>query len=195
MNTITTKITKEFSWADASPLTLKVGDEITTTLKDGREAVFVVLDTGVIGLKNCLDRHYMNKEWTNAGGWQASDMRAWLNSEVFALLPDDLQAIIKPRKLGWNDNTFEDMLWLFSEVEIFGEHDWTEKEPDRGKQFKYFMDPANRVKCDETGDPCWWWERSPFASDSNAFCCVDSVGGAGSSIASYSRGVCFGFYI
>lgn len=41
-----------FDWAN--PGTLKVGDEIAETLKDGREVVFVVMDDGVIGLKNLL---------------------------------------------------------------------------------------------------------------------------------------------
>ena len=47
MATITTKETRAFNWAN--PGTLKVGDEIVETLKDGREVVFVVMDDGVIG--------------------------------------------------------------------------------------------------------------------------------------------------
>ena len=65
MATITTKETRAFNWAN--PGTLKVGDEIVETLKDGREVVFVVMDDGVIGLKNLLGCHRMNKEWTNEG--------------------------------------------------------------------------------------------------------------------------------
>lgn len=52
MATITTKETRAFNWAN--PGTLKVGDEIVETLKDSREVVFVVMDDGVIGLKNLL---------------------------------------------------------------------------------------------------------------------------------------------
>lgn len=191
MATITTKETRNFTWEDLERGTVKVGDEITETLKDGREVVFVVMDDGVIGLKNCLGEHYMNKKWTNKGGWLASDMRRYLNEEIFALLPDALQAVIRPRTFG----TEQDNLWLFSEVEIFGEHDWTEKDPDRGEQLEYFKTPANRVKCDEDGDPTWWWERSPYASNSINFCYVSSNGYANNYYASNSRGVCFGFYI
>ena len=155
MATITTKETRAFNWAN--PGTLKVGDEIVETLKDGREVVFVVMDDGVIGLKNLLGYHRMNKEWTNEGGWLACDMRRYLNEEVIALLPDALIAAIKPRKFGKE----EDKLWLFSEMEVFGEHDWTENDPDRGFQFEYFKDRRNRIKVDEDGDAYWWWERSP----------------------------------
>lgn len=37
-------------------------------------------------------------------------------------------------------------------MEVFGEHDWTEKDPDRGFQFEYFKDRRNRIKVDEDGD-------------------------------------------
>lgn len=189
MATITTKETCAFNWGN--PGALKVGDEIAETLKDGREVVFVVMDEGVIGLKNLLGRHCMNKEWTNKGGWLACDMRRWLNSEVLALLPDELLSVIKPRKFGDE----EDRLWLFSEMEVFGDHDWVENDPDRGFQFEYFKNPANRVKLDEYGDASFWWGRSPFASGSASFCIVNSNGSADGHYASGSRGVCFGFYI
>ena len=160
MATITTKETRAFNWAN--PGTLKVGDEIVETLKDSREVVFVVMDGGVIGLKNLLGYHRMNKDWTNEGGWLACDMRRYLNEEVIALLPDALIAAIKPRKFGEE----EDKLWLFSEMEVFGEHDWTENDPDRGFQFEYFKDRRNRIKVDEDGDASWWWGRSPNGSNS-----------------------------
>ena len=169
MATITTKETRMFDWRN--PGVLKVGDEITETLEDGREVVFVVMDYGVIGLKGLLGWHQMNKTWTNKGGWLASDMRRYLNEEVIELLPDDLLAAIKPRKFGDE----EDRLWLFSEVEIFGEHIWGAGD-EGDKQLEYFKNPVNRVKFDEDGDANWWWERSPNASHSNSFCYVNSDG-------------------
>ena len=196
MATITKKTTTDFSWADFDRSALRVGDEISEVLKNGEEVIFVVMDEGVIGLKNCLrEEHRMNNDWTNKGGWEATEMRRYLNEEVFAVLPDELQAIIKPRTLGSGKHTFEDKLWLFSEVEIFGEQDWTEKEPDRGTQLEYFKDRRNRIKLDADGDATWWWERSPFGSNGTYFCRVNSNGNAVYSHASYSWGVCFGFYI
>lgn len=196
MTTITKKTTTDFSWAAFDRSALRVGDEISEVLKNGEEVIFVVMDEGVIGLKNCLRKeHRMNNDWTNKGGWEATEMRRYLNEDVFAVLPDELQAIIKPRTLGSGEHTFEDKLWLFSEVEIFGEQDWTEKEPDRGTQFEYFKNPSNRVKLDADGDATWWWERSPYASNSAHFCGVNSSGNANSNNASNSGGVCFGFYI
>lgn len=191
MATITIKETHDFTWAYFDRSMLKVGDEITETLKDGREVVFVVMDDGVIGLKNCLGAHCMNETWTNEGGWPACDMRRYLNTEIFALLPDELQAAIKPRLIqGAYDN-----LWLFSEMEVFGEHDWAEKDEDPGEQLEYYKTPANRVKFDKDGSTSWWWERSPYASSSTNFCYVHSIGNASTNGASTSLGVCFGFCI
>lgn len=186
MATITTKETREFNWAN--PGVLKVGDEISEVLKNGEEVIFVIMDNGVIGLKNCLRKeHRMINDWTDKGGWEATEMRRYLNEEAFAVLPDELQAIIKPRTLGRGKHTFTDKLWLFSEAEIFGEQDWTKKEPDRGKQFEYFKDRRNRIKLNADGDTTSWWLRSPYVSNSYNFCYVSDAG--------YTGGVCFGFYI
>ena len=129
---------------------LKVGDEISDTLKTGEEVVFVVVGMDVyqpgdviFGLKDCLKTPYrMNATWTNEGGWAASAMRRYLNEEIFEQLPDDLRAIIKPRAI---QDGF-DSLWLFSEMEVFGDEDWTEKDVDRGVQMPYFKRRGNRVK-------------------------------------------------
>ena len=40
----------------------------------------------------------------------------------------------------------------------------------------------------------WWWERSPYGSNSYSFCDVNSSGDASSSYAVSTNGVCFGFH-
>ena len=180
---------------------LHVGDEIAETLTTGEQVVFVVAGIGVyaenqviFSLKNCLAEEYrMNEDWTNKGGWPACDMRRHLAEDVFPVLPDDLKAVITPRKLTTDDGEAEDNIWLFSEYEVFGE-DWCDKDPG-DKPIPYYQTPANRVKCDADGDTTWWWERSPYAGYSTFFCGVASGGVAGNTNASYSSGVCFGFCI
>ena len=137
--------------------------------------MFVVMDDGVIGLKNLLGYHHMNEDWTNEGGWLACDMRRYLNEEVIALLPDALIAAIKPRKFGEE----EDKLWLFSEMEVFGDHDWTENDHDRGFQFEYFKDRRNRIKCNRKGgSPDWYWTASVGSGTSTNCVHVDGSGGS-----------------
>lgn len=189
-------------WSDRHEASkhFEIGDEISDTLKTGEEVVFVVVGKDmyqpgdvIFSLKDCLkDTHCMNPEWTNEGGWTASNMRKYLSTEVFEQLPDDLQVIIKPRMI---QDSF-DRIWLFSEMEIFGDEDWTEKDADRGTQMPYFKRKGNRVKgLGKDGPASYWWERSPIASNSYDFCFVGSYGNANNGSAGNSYGVAFGFCV
>ena len=145
-------------------------------------------------LKDCLrDTYPMNDDCTNAGGWKASKLRKVLNTEILALLPDDMRAAIKPRVIDGES----DLLWLASEMEVFGPHDWTENDPDRGEQMAYYKCRGNRIKAlgDESKAATSWWERSPCASSATIFCFVNSNGNASSFSASNSFGVAFGFCV
>ena len=106
-------------------------------LKTGEPITLVVVEKDkpfdgdvMFMLKDCLrDTYPMNDDYTNAGGWKASKLRKVLNTEILALLPDDMRAAIKPRVIDGES----DLLWLASEMEVFGLHDWTENDPDRGE--------------------------------------------------------------
>lgn len=190
----------EWSDRDEASQYLKVDDEIAETLKNGEEVVFVVVGTDmyrpgdvIFGLKDCLKETYaMNDENTNAGGWKASQLRRVLNTEILDLLPDDLRACIKPRVIDGASDT----LWLFSEREIFGDNEWTEKDADSGLQMPYFKRKGNRVKgLGKDGPASWWWERSPFSGNSHCFCFVTNGGIANGYFANGSSGVAFGFCV
>lgn len=193
------KTTKPFEWSMYGTYGLAVEDEITETLKDGRKVTFVVMhkfgDVSAIGLKGTLGDHVMNAEATNEGGWMASDMRTYLNGEILGLLPDSLRMMIKPRVFDEApDDPMNVYLWPFSDEEIFGTaYGVAEEYP--GPQLDYFKDASNRIMFDMMGDPSWWWERSLSSVDSAEFCSVGCIGNADSDNASYSRGVCFGFYL
>lgn len=141
----------------------------------------------------------MNKQMTNAGGWGGSFMREWLNGTIFHMMPDALQEIIVPRTirqtLGSKVAETEDKLWLPSYTEMFGKEgaeDWAPA--DTGdEQFQLYTSEKNCVKEQGKNGTWWYWLRSPSGSNSTFFCCVDSYGGASDGVASYSRGVVFGF--
>ena len=145
-------------------------------------------------LKDCLrDTYPMNDDYTNAGGWKASKLRKVLNTEILALLPDDMRAAIKPRVIDGES----DLLWLASEMEVFGPHDWTENDPDPGEQMAYYKRRGNRIKAlGDEGEAAYnWWERSPRAYNATDFCYVYSNGGADFADAYFSIGVPFGFCV
>ena len=182
---------------------LHSGDEIPVTLKNGENVIFVVTydENGKLYfvLRDCLaDEHRMNKEWTNKGGWAATEMRTYLNSTIFALLPDDLQAVIAPTKivqiLDGERVECEDNLFLISKTQAFGKGSWTEYEPE-DTHLDIFKTERDRVK--ECGNNGTWfyWLRSPLSSSTASFCHVHNGGGGASGGASLSYGVAFGFCI
>ena len=111
-------------------------------------------------------------------------MATYLDTEIFNLLPDDLQEVIKERR--------GHKLWLFSRREVFGE-DGRYICPEEDVFLPYYKDAENRVKLRD-GEPDWWWLASPSAAFTAGFAIVDLSGnssyGAGNSL-----GVAPGFCI
>ena len=81
--------------------------------------------------KDSVGEHAMNSNDTKSGGWEASDMRSYLNSDGLALLPDDLKDVVVPvDKLTNNTGSSaenvsavtvtSDSLWLYSIAELYG---------------------------------------------------------------------------
>lgn len=81
-----------------------------------------------------IERRSMHSHETIAGGWQSSDMRVWLSSNLWGSLPDEVtSAIISAYKLTNNSGETrsvssvtetEDALWLPSIVELCGPVNW-----------------------------------------------------------------------
>ena len=96
---------KEWSDLREASKHFEIGDEIHDELKTGEPITLVVVEKDkpfdgdvMFMLKDCLrDTYPMNDDCTNAGGWKASKLRKVLNTEILALLPDDMRAAIKPR--------------------------------------------------------------------------------------------------
>lgn len=159
----------------------------------------------------------MNQTDTNAGGWEASQMRAYLNGDGMALLPEDLKKVVAPVDKLTNNvgetqdvsavTTTSDSLWLLSAAELCGSIDWY-SDPSynavlnaEGFEYQLFRDTA--VDSSNANDilvknyqnsPIGWWERSPLPNDSDNFLGVRSDGYPGYiGIASHSGGVVPGF--
>lgn len=201
MTTLTQTVTKETTWKDIAEAckngkaaeTLNVGDIISIVLKNGENMRIAVAGINiyaknevVFAFKDILsEEHYMNEHYTNEGGYEASDMAAYLDTEIFNLLPDDLQEVIKERR--------GHKLWLFSRREVFGE-DGRYICPEEDVFLPYYKDAENRVKT-RNGETDWWWLASPSAALTASFAFVCSDGDSGSHGASNSYGVAPGFCI
>ena len=201
MTTLTQTVTKEITWKDIAAFCesgkaadlLNVGDIISVVLKNGEKMRIAVAGINtykenevLFAFKDILSKEApMNEDWTNEGGYEASQMAKYLDTEIFDLLPDDLQEVIKERR--------GHKLWLFSRREVFGK-DGHYICPEDDVHIPYYQDSENRIKLRD-GDPDWWWLASPFAAHTTDFCAVGSYGDSIRTGASYSGGVSPGFCI
>ena len=139
----------------------------------------------------------MNSSNTNSGGWKNSAMRTTRLPAILALMPTEVQngirEVSKKASVGGASSTIEtvsDKLFLLSEVEIFGSTSYSAA--GEGTQYDYYKAGNSKVK-NRNGSAAYWWERSPYASNSTFFCLVSSSGDANFNYASSAHGVAFGF--
>lgn len=181
---------------------LESGDQIPVTLKDGEEVIFDVTydETGKLFfvLHDCLEEERcMNEKCTNEGGWAASDMRKWLNTEVLSRLPDELQAVIEPthivQVLDGERIECDDKLFLLSATQVFGRDDrWNKQEPE-DYPLDIFTTERSRVKGCGGNGTWFWWLRC--ASSSSNFNGVIGNGYISNNNAYNTDGVALGFSI
>lgn len=144
---------------------LKVGDIITEKTLDGEEMDLVVVDMGPgwarFESKDCLPVEVAyNQNSRNAGGFADSDVKRYLNEEVFNNLPEDLRnAIAEVERKQENGKSSLCRLFLPTESELFG--DCYYSEDDTYSQIEYYKDRRNRIKCNRKGgSPDWYWTAS-----------------------------------
>ena len=126
-------------------------------------------------------RHQMHNDWF--GEYSKSDLRKWLNDELYNRLPDDLKRIIVPvlkRQVAydadWNCYTDEvvDKIWIPSFAELF-----------EGGYPDLFTDDESRAM------GAFYWLRSAY--NTNYFYYVGSSGDSNYNTASTSRALALGF--
>ncbi len=205
---VITEERKQYSWetirraAEEGNLgnILLSGDRIPITLTNGEK---IELEVGrdktgrtYFIFYNALDeRHCMNEEWTNKGGWKASEMRKYANEEVFLLLPEEIRESIIPTHIVQviDEEKLETDDWLFclSQTQVFGEC-WDENMEPEDSQIDIFEIARNRVK-EWRGEASWWWLRS--ACYNYSFNRVISDGSDNYNHANSSGGVVLSFCI
>lgn len=144
---------------------LKVGDIITEKTLDGEEMDLVVVDMGPgwarFESKDCLPVEVAyNQNNRNAGGFADSDVKRYLNEEVFNSLPEELRNVIaEVERKQENGESSLCRLFLPTESELFG--DCCYSEDDTYNQIEYYKDRRNRIKCNRKGGlPDWYWTAS-----------------------------------
>ena len=173
---------ESYEIGDRIQLTLKNGESIRamTVQKDSDGMVFIFVD--------CLATEYpINKQDTNKGGYEMSNLRGILNHEILDLFPAGARNVLKPFTNG-------DFLRLPTEKEIFGENRYDENEHDSVKQFEPMKQRHNRIAAHGNSDDWrWYWLQNHIVSSDISFINVDSYGHVGINPATYVNGVrpCF----
>lgn len=172
--------------------------------------------------KNCVADHPYNDNGKTTGGWQSSDVRAWLNSDMFGRLPNDMRDAVKAvdkvsdrtgQGNGLSDLvTTSDRLWLLSVKEsggnqpsnVYAKKKSTEtliKVMDaEGSRYQLYLDNDTPATLKKTfnGGISYWWLRT---CDMNPTACraftmnSDGNGGHTSDYVDDDNGIAFGFAI
>lgn len=85
--------------------TFRVGDVIRFKLSDGEKVEMLAVKEENNGMifcfADCLAKEYsMNAQNTNAGGWDASDLRKKLNGEILDRFPQKIRKLLLPFENG-----------------------------------------------------------------------------------------------
>lgn len=157
--------------------TFRVGDVIRFKLSDGEKVEMLAVkeesDGMIFCFADCLAKEYsMNEQNTNEGGWDASDLRKKLNSEILDRFPRKIRKLLLPFENG-------DMLRLPTEKEIFGSNPCGEDEPESVSQWKPMKQRKNRIASQGlNGGWEWYWLQNRVPNSAAIFAGVGGHGGA-----------------
>lgn len=182
-----------YNEGDTKTITLSTGEELTMQLASINDGTG---DAGAYYPKNTADfvsvevmqnSHRMNATATNVGGWNDSELRAYLNDSVYPTLPSDLKnfiAIKTHMRTEGNESTTlisaDDKLWLPTLFECYGEYDGAAESANYNKQYSIFDTRIKRIKTKRgESTACWWWTSSPRVHSTASFCLIDNYGGQG----------------
>ena len=166
----------------------RVGDVIRFKLSDGEKVEMLAVkeesDGMIFCFADCLAKEYsMNAQNTNAGGWDASDLRKKLNGEILDCFPRKIRKLLLPFENG-------DLLRLPTEKEIFGSNPCGEDEPESVSQWEPMKQRKNRIASQGlNGGWEWYWLQNRVPNSAAGFAYVDGGGDWACSCASSAFGV------
>lgn len=190
------------TWVVGDVKTMMIGENEVEIMIIGKNHDIYADGSGTAPLtfmtKQIIGLAKINTEATNASGWNGSEMYTYLNTDVFAMLDADVQAVIKPvvKTTTKGDKSYEtetsnDKLFLLSQAEAFATTD--NPYNMEGTQYNYFANGDSRALCEIVGYPQLWWLRSPLVTNRKKFRFVYTDGHLGDGYATSSLGVAFAF--
>lgn len=153
-------------------------------------------------MKDCLNTTAkMNRSDTNAGGYPASAMKTYVETNIYDKLPSDLKTIVAPvkKKCYTTYNQASSLseanynVWLLAEAEVFDSVTETVGSGE-GTKYPIFTDDTSRLKKANNYN-VWWWLRSCVYNNNHAFVVVTGGGNVGSNYADGSGSVAVGLCV
>lgn len=137
----------------------------------------------------------MNSTSTVKDSWVTSEMRTYLSTDIYALIPEVVRNSIVAVDKTYNDcltisiKTCSDKLWIPSEHEVGFDTDLK----DTGVTYsKLFPNNNSRIKT-LNGSATWWWLRSTNQTDGEYFRGVSSTGANKGARGNELKGVALSF--
>ena len=148
----------------------------------------------VIEFVDIVDSHVMNSYNENTGGWIATNMVLYLNSDFYNKLPSDLKDVIIPTypivsgsgsgndSLNIiSDDTNKNKIYLLSSKEVGLDSNYDNKRDtttDTRTLDYYVINNSNkaRKKGSPYGSAVYWWLRSAYSSNDSEFHYINSYG-------------------
>ena len=199
-----TDLTQYWAVGDTNSVTLTTGETIELQISDFNHDTYADGITAPVSLvmKNCLNAQTtMNSSSTNSGGYPASGMKTYVNTNIYEKFPKEFKDMVaQVKKKSYTTYNSASSLkeeayyvWLLSEMEVFGVKTYGTGAED-GTLYPIFTDAASRIKkC--AGSASNWWLRTPNSYSSYGFCFVNSSGTASYNNAISSNGVAVGLCI
>lgn len=133
--------------------------------------------------KDCIDLHYMNPTNTNIGGWRDSDLRKYINNNIYNMLPENLKNTIKEvskkSRLGHGSSniiTTNDKLFLLAISEI--SNGWGTNF-NLGERYEFYPNDNSysetRVKKYNNSVSNWWLRESGYNHSYNFAICGNGL--------------------
>ena len=147
----------------------------------------------------------------NKDGWPGSQMKIFIDNDIYNSLPDDLKGVIITTETvsgnGSEDAKYftspEDKLYLLAPKEIYS--NWShryDKTSDKTRQLDYYKIKGvttnsrdGAIKKNSEGTDAWWWLRSAYSGNNNSFYSVNDYGVWNNSRAGNTYGVSPAFRI
>ena len=167
----------------------------------------------VLEFADIIDEQRMNNSTSNEGGWEASQLRTYLNSTVYNLIPEEIRNNIIDTYVvsghgskDSNNFTTTDKVYLLSTKEVWGKEGATnvctrDTAEVETRQLDYYK--SQGIKTDSNngaikkynGNTKNWWLRTADSADSDDFMRVNDTGHWGDSTANVTNYVSPAFRI